>query len=135
WSVPPRRSQTNAREQDARRAPEAWGCGGLFFGLMSSQSDDIREEIRDRLRIEALIGQHVALRPSGRRFKGLCPFHAEKTPSFNVDPERQMWHCFGCGAGVDVFGFVQKIENLTFPEAVERLARQLGIPYERRGEG
>ena len=56
-----------------------------------NQGDDIREEIRDRIRIEALIGNYVALRPSGRRFKGLCPFHAEKTPSFNVDPERQMW--------------------------------------------
>ena len=61
-----------------------------------NQGDDIREEIRDRIRIEAVIGNYVALRPSGRRFKGLCPFHAEKTPSFNVDPERQMWRCFGC---------------------------------------
>lgn len=99
-----------------------------------NQGDDIREEIRDRIRLEALIGNYVALRPSGRRFKGLCPFHAEKTPSFNVDPERQMWRCFGCGVGGDVFDFVEKIENLTFPEAVERLARQLGIPYQRRGE-
>lgn len=85
------------------------------------------DEIRRRIDIVSVIEQHVTLKRAGRRFRGLCPFHGEKTPSFNVDPEAGYFKCFGCGEGGDVFKFVQKIENLTFPEAVERLALLAGI--------
>lgn len=97
-------------------------------------SDNLAQEIRERIRLDELIGQHVALRRSGRTFKGLCPFHTEKTPSFTVDPERGFWRCFGCGARGDVFDFVEQVEKITFSEAMERLARQLGLTYQRRGE-
>ncbi|MHB9037291.1 MAG: DNA primase [Armatimonadota bacterium] len=89
------------------------------------------EEIRERCDLVEIISAHVALRKMGRTYKGLCPFHNEKTPSFNVDPDRQLWKCFGCGEGGDVFSFVQKAENLTFSEAVEQLARKVGVTIER----
>ncbi|MCE5315609.1 MAG: DNA primase [Armatimonadota bacterium] len=88
------------------------------------------EEIRERCDLVEIVSAHVALRKTGRTYKGLCPFHNEKTPSFNVDPDRQLWKCFGCGEGGDVFSFVQKVENLTFPEAVEQLARKVGVTIE-----
>lgn len=88
------------------------------------------EEIRERCDLVEIISAHVALRKTGRTYKGLCPFHNEKTPSFNVDPDRQLWKCFGCGEGGDVFSFVQKIENLTFGEAAEQLARKVGVKIE-----
>jgi DNA primase len=88
------------------------------------------EEIRERCDLVEIISAHVALRKTGRTYKGLCPFHNEKTPSFNVDPDRQLWKCFGCGEGGDVFSFVQKIENLTFGEAAEQLARKVGVTIE-----
>ncbi|MEN6584327.1 MAG: DNA primase [Armatimonadota bacterium] len=88
------------------------------------------EEIRERCDLVEIISAHVALRKTGRTFKGLCPFHNEKTPSFHVDPERQLWKCFGCGEGGDVFSFVQKIDSLTFSEAAELLARKVGIEIE-----
>ena len=89
--------------------------------------DAAKEEIRDRLDIVEVIGQHVRLEKSGQRYKGLCPFHQEKTPSFNVDPERGFYHCFGCGEGGDLFSFVMKREGLTFPEALRVLARRAGV--------
>ncbi len=92
--------------------------------------EDAKEEIRDRLDIVEVIGQHVRLEKSGQRFKGLCPFHQEKTPSFNVDPERGFYHCFGCGEGGDLFSFVMKREGLTFPEALRMLARRAGVEIE-----
>lgn len=82
-----------------------------------------------------VISQYVKLKRAGRNFKGLCPFHGEKTPSFMVQPEKQIFHCFGCAAGGDVFGFVMKHENLSFPEAVRMLAEKAGIElpkYESR---
>jgi len=78
-----------------------------------------------------IISAHVALRKAGKNFQGLCPFHNEKTPSFSVNPERQVWKCFGCGEGGDVFKFVQKVDNLTFPQAIEQLAKQVGVTIER----
>ena len=72
-------------------------------------------------------GQHVQLKPAGAVFKGLCPFHKEKTPSFIVTPARGRCHCFGCGAGGDVISFLMEVEGVTFPEAVEILARPLDI--------
>ena len=70
----------------------------------------------------------MALKPSGSRFKGLCPFHQEKTPSFHVDPQLQFFYCFGCSTGGDAFKFVMLYEKLTFPQAVEFLARKWGVP-------
>src|SRR5690606_12308466 len=76
------------------------------------------------------ISRHVSLKRVGRKFRGLCPFHGEKTPSFYVDPERQLFYCFGCQVGGDVFSFFMKIDHLTFPEVVKQLADQAGIPVE-----
>jgi len=85
------------------------------------------EEIKARLNIVELIGRYVALKPSGQRFKGRCPFHPDDTPSFLVSPDKGLWHCFGCHAGGDAIGFLMKIERLSFPEALTRLAHELGI--------
>ncbi len=78
--------------------------------------------------IHDVISEYLALSRSGRNLKGLCPFHSEKTPSFFVNPERQSFHCFGCGVGGNVFTFVMRMENLTFPEAVRKLATRRGVP-------
>ncbi|QUL99470.1 MAG: DNA primase [Candidatus Fermentithermobacillus carboniphilus] len=88
--------------------------------------EEILDEIRRRADIVALVSEYVTLRKSGRSFVGLCPFHQEKTPSFYVDPDKQLFYCFGCGAGGNVFNFLMKIENLTFAEAVEVLAKKTG---------
>jgi DNA primase len=95
---------------------------------------DVKEEIRRRTDILALVGGHAALKKSGRYFKALCPFHQEKTPSFHVDPERGLWHCFGCGAGGDVFDFVMRTANLGFPEAAQELARRAGVQIDTSPE-
>jgi DNA primase len=92
----------------------------------------IRDEdialVRDKAPVEEIIGEYVPLRSAGGgNLKGLCPFHDEKSPSFNVTPARGLWHCFGCGAGGDVIRFVQSIEHLDFTDAVERLAARAGI--------
>jgi DNA primase catalytic core len=87
-----------------------------------------REQVLARTDLVALIGQTVTLRKRGGRFVGLCPFHAEKTPSFGVDPQKGFWHCFGCGKGGDAFTFVMQLEHLSFPEALERLAERAGVP-------
>jgi DNA primase len=88
--------------------------------------DKIRE-VLERADIQEVVSSYVTLRRSGANWQGLCPFHAEKTPSFNVNPPRQFYHCFGCGVGGDVISFVQRIEGLSFPEAVRRLAERYGI--------
>lgn len=85
------------------------------------------EKIRDRIDIVELVNAHTRLKRSGARYSGLCPFHREKSPSFTVDPEKKLWHCFGCGEGGDIFTFIMKIENVEFPEAVQLLARQAGV--------
>src|SRR5215210_5597687 len=90
------------------------------------------EEIKARLDVADLVGQSVALKRSGRSFKGLCPFHGEKTPSFYVFPETGTWKCFGCGEGGDVFTFVQKRENLDFAEALRTLAARAGVELPSR---
>jgi DNA primase len=91
------------------------------------------EAIRDRVDIVDLVGRYVALRRAGRSFKGLCPFHSEKTPSFQVNPELDIFHCFGCGEGGNAFGFLMRHENLTFPEAVRLLGREVGIEIPEAG--
>src|SRR5579862_3221598 len=84
--------------------------------------------VRDRTDILHIVSFYVALKRAGRVWKGLCPFHNEKTPSFNVDPDLKRWHCFGqCSEGGDVIKFLQKVDNLTFGEALERLAIQAGV--------
>jgi DNA primase len=84
--------------------------------------------VRERARIDEVVSTHVTLRRAGGgSFKGLCPFHDEKTPSFHVTPARGFWHCFGCQEGGDVFDFVMRVEGLTFTDAVERLAGRCGV--------
>ncbi len=93
---------------------------------MRIRREDV-EHVREHSRIDEVVGEHVALRSAGvGSLKGLCPFHDEKTPSFHVRPQVGLWHCFGCGEGGDVISFVQKVDHLDFPEAVERLASRLG---------
>ncbi|MGL5809149.1 MAG: DNA primase [Nocardioides sp.] len=95
------------------------------------REDDIAE-VREKARIDDVVSSYVTLRKAGGgSFKGLCPFHDEKTPSFNVTPARQRWHCFGCGEGGDVFDFLQKHDGLSFTEAVERLADKYGVRLRR----
>lgn len=90
------------------------------------------EEIKARCDLVEVISQHVALKKRGKNFTGPCPFHNERTPgAFTVNQENQFWKCYGCGEGGDVFTFVQKIDNLTFPQAVEQLAKNAGITIER----
>ncbi|MGE4413612.1 MAG: DNA primase [Candidatus Caldatribacteriota bacterium] len=90
-------------------------------------SEEILDEIRNRLDIVELISEYVSLKPSGKGYKGLCPFHQEKTPSFMVDSGRQIFHCFGCGEGGNIFTFIMKMEKVKFPEAVKILADKAGI--------
>lgn len=85
------------------------------------------DQVQSAHDIVEVISQYVKLKKNGRNYKGLCPFHGEKTPSFMVQPEKQIFHCFGCSAGGDVFGFIMKYENLSFPEAVRQLAERAGI--------
>lgn len=94
------------------------------------------EELRQRIPIVSYIHERVPLKKSGRQFKGLCPFHSEKTPSFMVNDERQMFHCFGCGEGGDIIHFVMKFDGLPFGEAVRELARRAGLqlPSEAIGQ-
>ncbi|HEX4417641.1 MAG TPA: DNA primase [Kofleriaceae bacterium] len=93
--------------------------------------DDVIAQIRDAADIVAVIGQHVQLRRAGNSWKGLCPFHGEKTPSFNVIPAKQFFHCFGCQKHGDVFSFVMELEGKSFVETAEQLANQYGIVVPR----
>lgn len=90
------------------------------------------ELIRERIDMVEVLSRYIALKRSGRNFIGICPFHADKRPSLVVDPERKLFHCFGCGAGGDLFRFLMKIEHLDFGEAVERLAQEAGVELSQR---
>lgn len=90
-------------------------------------SSSAKNEIRSRLNILDVVSEYVSIKRAGKNLKGLCPFHSEKTPSFTVSEDYQFWHCFGCGERGDVFSFIMKIENLTFAETLERLAKRTGV--------
>jgi DNA primase len=92
------------------------------------------DEVRAAADIVKIVGDYVKLRKAGANFMGLCPFHGEKTPSFAVHPIKQIFHCFGCGVGGDVFKFVMLLENLTFPEALRRVAEKVGVTLRERVE-
>lgn len=95
--------------------------------------DETIERVKSATDIVEIVSAHVQMRQAGRNWLGLCPFHSEKSPSFNVNPELQMYHCFGCGVGGDVVKFLQEIDKVSFVEAVTFLAERAGIPVPRRG--
>ncbi len=95
-------------------------------------NDRVLAELRSAADIVEVIGDHTRLKKAGRSWKGLCPFHQERTPSFTVDRDKGLYHCFGCGAGGDVIHFVRQIDRLEFPEAVEALASRFGVTIPRR---
>ncbi len=97
---------------------------------MSTYTQDIIDSIREQTNIIDLIGETVHLRQAGRNYKGLCPFHNEKTPSFNVSAEKQIYKCFGCGKSGNVYSFVMENQSVTFPQAIEFLAKRIGITIE-----
>src|SRR5260370_31645444 len=91
-------------------------------------STDSAQTLKLQADVVGIVGEYVSLRKTGaQNYSGLCPFHKEKTPSFSVHATRQFYHCFGCGVSGDVFSFVQKIENITFPEAIRLVAQKMGI--------
>ena len=90
------------------------------------------DEVQSRADIAEVIGRYVPLKRAGRHFKALCPFHREKTPSFTVNPEKQIFHCFGCGAGGNIFSFLVQHDRLTFPEAVRQIADHVGVAIPER---
>ena len=104
---------------------------------MASYSQAALDEIRAAVDIVDLISRFVNLKKAGQNWKGLCPFHMEKTPSFMVNPRKGIFHCFGCGVGGDAFGFLMRQDKLSFPEAVRALAKQAGValPEDRGGDG
>ena len=95
-------------------------------------NDSVLAQLRSAADIVEVIGEHTRLKKAGRSWKGLCPFHNERTPSFTVDREKGLYHCFGCGAGGDVIHFVRQIDRLDFPEAVEALASRFGVSIPKR---
>ena len=94
---------------------------------MGTLSNEFKEEVKDRVDIVDVISDYVKLKKSGKNYKGLCPFHQEKTPSFTVNPANQFYHCFGCGAGGDVFSFLMEIEHITFFESLKMTAERVGM--------
>ena len=103
--------------------------------LMARYTDDSRERVRDAVDFVELVGARTELKPAGpRRMTGLCPFHDERTPSFGIDPVEKLYHCFGCGAGGDVFKFAMETEGLDFAAALEALAERSGVELEREAE-
>src|SRR6188472_324139 len=89
-------------------------------------------EIKSKLSVVDVVGETVTLKKAGTTYKGLCPFHGEKTPSFVVTPARENWHCFGCGLGGDIFSFVIQRDGVLFPEALRTLATKAGVEIDER---
>ena len=104
-------------------------------GIGISSSSGIVAEIKSKLPVTEVVGETVQLKRAGTLLKGLCPFHAEKTPSFTVTPERESWHCFGCGEHGDIFTFVMRRDGLDFKEALGRLAEKAGVELSQRSAG
>ena len=96
--------------------------------------EETLERIRDAADIVDVVSEHVQLGKKGRNFFGLCPFHDEKSPSFSVNPDRQIYHCFGCGVGGNVFRFIQEVDRVTFVEAVKYLSERTGISLPERSD-
>src|SRR5271170_4346030 len=104
-------------------------CVIVILEVSLLMASDFAQLVKQQADIVRIIGDYITLKKSGAgTMKGLCPFHGEKTASFSVHAVRQFYHCFGCHESGDVFKFVQKIENITFPEAVRLVAQKLGIP-------
>jgi len=101
-------------------------------GAGTGDRGDVVRLIKETADIVAVIGEHVSLKRAGVNLKGLCPFHSEKTPSFVVNPQRQTYHCFGCGEGGDVFSFLMNYHRMTFPEALKELAKRYNIALPER---
>jgi DNA primase len=99
-----------------------------------AEAGSLAEKVKQQADIVRVIGEYVQLKRAGQNFRGLCPFHAEKTPSFNVHPAKQIYHCFGCGQGGDVFKFVMEMEKCAFPEAIRLVAEKCGIAIPRAKE-
>jgi len=99
-----------------------------------AEAGSFAEGVKQQADIVRVIGEYVRLKKTGQNFTGLCPFHQEKTPSFAVHPTRQIYHCFGCGAGGDVFQFVMELEKIPFPEAIRSVAEKCGIAIPRPRE-
>ena len=103
---------------------------------MARIPEEVIEEIRTQVDIVDVVSDYVALKKRGQNYFGLCPFHAEKTPSFSVHAEKQIYHCFGCGMGGNAFTFLRDMEKISFIEAVRLLAQKAGIPLpEERADG
>ena len=107
----------------------SYGVNRLAIGFLSEEKVS---EIRDRSSILEVVSDYVTLKKTGKNYKGLCPFHSEKTPSFMVNEEKQIFHCFGCGEGGDVFTFLMKAGQFSFPQAVEELAKRYGVKLPSR---
>jgi len=99
-----------------------------------AEAGSLAEKVKQQADIVRVIGEYVQLKKAGQNFRGLCPFHSEKTPSFNVHPTKQIYHCFGCGQGGDVFKFVMEMEKCPFPEALRIVAEKCGIALPRPKE-
>src|ERR1700691_219952 len=103
-----------------------------------AEAGSFADRVKQQADIVRVVGEYVSLRKSGQNFTGLCPFHSEKSPSFAVHPVKQIYHCFGCGVGGDVFKFVMEMDKCDFPEAVRTVAGKCGIavpsPRERSPE-
>jgi DNA primase len=99
-----------------------------------AEAGSFAERVKQQADIVRVVGEYVQLKKAGQNFRGLCPFHSEKTASFNVHPARQIYHCFGCGKGGDVFNFVMEMEKCEFPEAIRIVAEKCGIPVPKQKE-
>jgi DNA primase len=108
----------------------------FLFSIRTSMAEagSFAERVKQQADIVRVVGEYVRLKKAGQNFVGLCPFHQEKTPSFSVHPVRQIYHCFGCGVGGDVFKFVMELEKCDFPEAIRTVAEKCGIPIPRKRE-